>query len=241
MTSRIFLTLLLSTAVCSAALSQSPTIDIIGSGTGMVGYAGFYNPKHLINKARTLDYKDIEGTCFWDNKWNPAFLVGSQGKKIKLEKIKLNSYSNEIHFVDPSSEEFVLQKGIVRKIIFLDPKDTSKVTTIFQNFGTGTKDDFFQVLNEGKVQGLKKMSTTVKRIGYNQYQNKDVYRFSTEKKYLLSQDNLQAEIKLNKASILSNLHSDNVPSEEWLEANKNKLKSENDLIAFLNYFNSKVK
>src|ERR1041385_706106 len=215
MTSRIALTLFLTISFYGAVKAQSPVVDIIGSGTGLAGYAGFNNPNHLLNKARTLEYKDIEGTCFWDNKWNPAVLVGSQGKKIKLWKVRLNSYSNEIHYLDPSNEEFVLQKGIVRRILFLDPKDTTKITAVFQTFGTGTNDDFVQVLNEGKVQGIKRLTTTVKKIGYNQYQNKDVYRFSSDKKYFLRQENLMAEIKLNKASILSALHSESAPSEEW--------------------------
>src|SRR5258706_8065421 len=115
-------------------MAQSSTLDVIGSGTGLSGYAGFNDQNRLLSKNKVLEYGEIEGNCFWDDEWNSALLILTKGDRIKLKKVRLNFYSNDIHYLDKNDTEFTLLKGVINKIVFFDRKDTVKVKAVFQSF-----------------------------------------------------------------------------------------------------------
>jgi len=229
--------LFLSYLHCSIAIAQSSTIDIIGGGTGLAWYAGFSKPQML--KKSTLDYKEVEGTCFWDDKWNPAVVYTTIEGRLKLKNVRLNFYSSEVHYLDQNNEEFVLQKGVVNKIVFLNSKDTAKVTGVFQSYESAK--GYLQVLKDGNTQFLKENSVALKKLDYNQFKAKDIYRFVSTKKYFIKDNGTLSEFtSISKSSVLSIIKSTD-QIEEWLKSNHNKLKDEDDVVAFLEFYNSDKK
>lgn len=220
---------------------QMSALDVVGSGTGMAGYAGFHEINSVVNKQKkTLDYQDVEGTCFWDDQWNPALMVLKNGRRIKLKDVRLNSYSNEIHYLDAAKEEFVLKKGAVKRISFLDATDTSRITSVFQIFddAKGITGSFVKVLNEGSVQAFKSVSTALKKGDYNQFRGKVTYRFVPKTIYFIRNGGTISSLrKISQSSLASVVKLDDTCM-AWLKANDNKMKNEIDLVEFLAFYNS---
>ncbi len=236
-----FLLTLFFILVFKISFSQLPGapggLDVVGSGgTGLTNYGGLHNG--FINKSKVVGYGDVDGSCFWDEKWNQAILFLVKGEKIKLPKARLNFYTNDIHYFDDKGEEFTLVKGIVQKIVFLDANDTTKVLGVFKKF-KNTNESYVEILNEGKTQLLKLTQITLRKMDFNQYRNESRYRFIPRSKYMINnQDTLVQLTGLNKSSLFSVLHSNN-EIKGWLNSNHNKLRNEKEVISFLDFYNSK--
>ncbi|MBS1557693.1 MAG: hypothetical protein JST69_03105 [Bacteroidetes bacterium] len=66
-------------------VGQPGNVDIVGTGgTGNAGYSGL--TKGFVSSAKIVSYDDVDGNCFWDQKWNRAVLFLSTG----LQAIKSN-------------------------------------------------------------------------------------------------------------------------------------------------------
>lgn len=217
---------------------QNGNVDIVGAGgTGLAGYSGLH--KGYVNSDKLTSYDDIDGSCFWDKDWKQAILFPKEGGKIKLTKARLNFYTNEIHFMN-KDEELTLKKGVIKNIIFLDPKDTSKVIGYFKSFlnPIDNSQSFVEELNKGSVQLLKMTLITLRKMDYNQYRNESRYRFISKSKYLIENRGVIKEIDaINKDAILSAIPL-NMESKNWLKSNKNNLKKEKEVIEFLSFYNS---
>jgi hypothetical protein len=192
-----------------------------------------------------IDYSNISGSPFWSADWNMALLFLSENSAVKKNKVKLNFFTGEVHYMDEAGQELAAQTGLVKKIIFFDNKDTSKIAAVFQTFtdinkktvyNTEIEQPFCQVLNIGKVE-LLKLTLVTQRQAVNVPLGKTVYSFHSNESYYLVKDNIVSPLKnLNKENILTPLTS--TPAvEEWLTANKNKLKNEKDVINFLAFYN----
>lgn len=181
---------------------------------------------------------------FLERSWNNALLVLKTGNGIKLKNVKLNLYSNDIHYLEKSGIELIAAKGSIRKIIFFDQKDTTKVTAVFQIFASFNKPgtlSFFEVLNEGMAQLLKEKSVNLKKKEYDPLVEKDEFKFVSTVKYFIQNNGTLSQLKsVSKSSVLSIIKSTD-QIEEWLKSNHNRLKNENEIVAFLEYYNSDKK
>ena len=186
-----------------------------------------------------LDYSEIKGSCFSDGDWSAALLVLIKGGNVKLKNVKLNLYSNDIHYLDDRGIELVASAGITA-IIFFDKKDSTKVTSVFQRLAIPSeqnKEFFGQVLAGKEIQLVKQFKISLV-TEVDPVTSKSEYRFRTTSDYLIIDHKNISQLKgLNKASILSVIKPTK-EQEEWLQSNKNKLKSEADAVAFIMYCNS---
>ena len=233
-----FFLLLCAWGTCEAQLQ---TFDYANSTVGSGGFVRFNNYGELGQKnSDKLDYADVRGNCFWDKEWNPAILILKNGKGVKIKKVKLNFYTNDIHYVDDRGTELVAQNGI-NKIVFFDRKDTTKVLAVFEGiagFKIKDTDAFVQLLVEGRIQLMKRTEVTMIKKDNGPMMDNPDFKFLSEVVYYLKQDgsisNLKTISKTNLFSILKPMDED----ETWLKTNKNKLKTETDVISFLMYRNS---
>lgn len=227
--------------VCSffcAVVGQAQLQDFnaVNSTVGSGGVVQFNNFAELGQKSTyKLDYSDVRGNCFWDKDWNQAILLLSSNKAVKLSRVKLNFYTNEVHYIDNTGKELIAQNGI-KKIIFYDRKDTSKVAAVFQflfGFKIGNVDSYAQVLNDGKIQLLKRTEVILVKKDFDQMAGKSELKFISEFHYYISEKQNVSPLKnINKTnlfSIIKLLKED----EAWLKENKNKLKNEAQVISFL--------
>lgn len=234
---RITLVLIL---IANLLHAQAPTLDVSGAGTGASGYVKFFDPTALGKKADKLEYSEIRGNCFWESDWNPALVIIKNGKGIKLPQVKLNFYSNEVHYTDTKGTEFAAGTDQIRKVVVYEKSDTSKIRAVFVPFASFNprSKGYAQLLSDGKVIFLKKTTTDLVKDKYDPMLGKSEMRFVSTTDYFLIINRVLSPLKkLNKQS-LSAIISPTETDEAWLKENKNKLKSEEDIASFINYRNS---
>ena len=224
-----------------ATRAQQGQLEVAGS-VGATGKVQFYDPAAVgQKKAPTLNLGDIEGTPFWDEHWNPGFLTLRNGNTVKLNELKVNQYSHEVHYLNGTSE--MAADGFqVNKIVLMKAKDTTQVLARFEalpDADASTKISFYRVANEGRYRLLELQKATVKTSAYDPSLGKAENRWITKSRYFLTDNGLLQPIgDLDKDKILSLVKAD-ATADAWLKSNKNKLRNEADVVAFLNYWNKK--
>lgn len=223
--------------LCKVCYGQ--TVDNF-SNFATLGITRFNNFQALGQKnVEAIDYSEIRGNCFWDAEWSSALLVLKSGSGIKLKNVKLNLYTNNVHYLDNKGSELVALTN-PSKVIFFDKKDTTKVSAVFQSFASfkeENKESFGQVLAGNDVQLVKNFIISLNKE-YDRVNAETDYRFRTFVEYSIIDHGNKSPLKsINKAAILS-IIKPTKEQEEWLQANKNKLKSEADAIAFITFCNS---
>ena len=220
---------------------QSQSVNYLPTGKA-VGTPFNNYPAISKKNAEELEYSEIRGNCFWDKEWHPALLLFKMGGDVKLKNVKLNLYTNNIHYINNAGAELVAVTNTT-KIIFYDKKDTTKVTAIFQRFASFTekhKESFIQVLAGGEIQLAKNYIVSLSKE-FDPAYSRSKYRFRTKTRYLIINHGDVSPLKsINKASILS-IIKPSMKQKEWLQSNNNKLKTETDAIAFLTFCNSNLK
>jgi hypothetical protein len=198
---------------------------------------------------KTLSYGQIKGDPFWRNEPQMATLIDKDNKVISKNKIKLNLYTNEIHFTNSQGKELVVEPDLVRKIVFHKSDDSPDILAVFENemdqiVEVNTKAEtssYVQVMNFGDIQLLKH---TRKKI------NTADSLFGTLKRYYFGEQVIYfVNDKYGKTERLKKLSQDNVmgilPRSErhssWISANKINFKKEEDVVRFLDYYNASAK
>ena len=138
---------------CSV-LAQSPIVNNTGSMSSLPP------PTYLREVFSTpIDpkpYKGIEGSPFLDDKWLLARIkVAGNARTYDSLSIRLNIYSNAIHFINADGEE--MQMAVkVEAVKIIDTGSVWNNTVLLSNFDQGP--GFYQVLEDGgKLKLLKKL------------------------------------------------------------------------------------
>jgi hypothetical protein len=189
---------------------------------------------------RGMRYAEISGTPFLDEEWKEATIYDVQMKKIGMAKVRYNINSDQIHFLDLKDQELVADKSIIGKVT-IQQKDNAAVieTTLMKglidNKKTLKQEQFVSILNEGSIQLLKQYFSPVVQkdslfgtIKINKFSPYSIY-------YIKSQNSIVALGQLDLSEI-SNL----LPNKPLLIAyqkKKRKIKSENDFIGLLKFYN----
>ena len=237
-----------SIIVCSIILNnnlqaQTLTIDISNPGQGpSSGMVRVTNSSAIGDKKATgLTYEDVEGTPFWDEHWNSALLYFKSGAIYKLPKAKLNLYTTELHYENEKDGELVAETSLIDKIVFLNSKDATKVLAVFAvlpDYIDNKPAGFYRVFNNGVYQLILLQKNLVKVSPFDPLTGKNTTSFFTKSYYGIYTNGKTMPLKaLDRNSILSVIPF-NASVEPWIKNTKNKLKSEEDIIALLTYYNS---
>jgi hypothetical protein len=239
---------LFSILVCSIILNnnltaQNLTIDISNPGQGpSAGMVRVTNVGAIGDKkVAGLAYEDVEGTPFWDEHWKPAILYFKSGAIYKLPKAKLNLYTSEVHYTNEKEGELVAETSLIDKIIFFDSKDSSKISVVFAvlpDYIDNKPAGFYRVFNNGAYQLILLQKNLVKVSPYDPLLGKNITSFFKKYYYGLYNNGKTIPLKsLDKNSVLAAVPY-NTSVQPWIKNTKNKLKSEEDFTALLNYYNS---
>jgi hypothetical protein len=227
---------------CSAFChAQLQSFEFANTTIGSGGFVRYNNFAALGQKNEgKVDYSEIRGNCFWDSEWNPAVLILKNGKGFKLNRVKLNLYTNDIHYIDNKGTELVAQSS-VKNIVFFDRNDTTKLLAVFQRlegFKIKNIDSYAQLLADGKFRLLKRKEVRLIKSKDAMLDHPDL-RFQSDINYFIEENGtislLKSVTKANLFSILKSTDED----EAWLKANKNKIKNEAELTAYLTYRNAR--
>ena len=161
------------------ARAQDGFVPQIGSMT----YEVFdKNGRSFVNPA-----PDIAGTPFLREDWRLASLVINTNRRFDSVKVRINLYSQAVHFLDRNNNEMALAKGYIKEILFAG--DIGAPGARYKNgYPAADKQDvysFYQVLAEGKwslllssrkviAQQRDEISGEVKRE-YRTYQDYYIY------------------------------------------------------------------
>lgn len=188
-----------------------------------------------------LTYKDIDGSAFWKDDWQKAYMYTQAGNIILLDKAKMNLYSGELHYLTEDGKELVTETTAVAKVVFMQKKDPSKVDAVFAvlaNYVDNKPAAYFKVFNSGNYQLILLEQRKVKTSPYDPIQGKVVSSFYATNHFAIYNNGKMTPLKdLDKATLLNMLPSNNT-YETWLKEHKNKLKNESEAVAFLQYVNS---
>lgn len=219
--------------------AQQLTIDI--STPHEMGSINAYDPSKLGAKSVVLTYADIDGSAFWKDDWQKAYMYTKAGNVILLDKAKMNLYTGELHYIAANGTELVTATEAVSKIVFMQQKEDTKVDAVFAvlaNYVDSKPAAYFKVFNAGDFQLILLEQRKVKTSPYDPIQGKSVSAFFSKNSYALYSNGRILPLKdLDKASLLAKLPN-NVNYEAWLKEHKNKLRNEADVISFLNYVNT---
>jgi len=221
--------------------AQSPTLDVSGTGVGSTGAVRFNDPSTIGKTVKPdVTYEDVRGRYLWDNDWHAGVLMLKNGGKFPLDKIRLNLYTQDVHYIGKDGIERVADKPLVRTVVLFG-RDSAQILATFRlvtAFGAKTN-ELYQQMNSGELQLLKKVVSHVNKKQYDPSVGKTEYRFVAETTYyLLSKGKFTALDALNKNAVNATMPFDK-EAEEWLGSHKNKLKSEEDIVAFLDYYNAR--
>lgn len=183
-----------------------------------------------------LKYDNITGSPFYNSDYQTAYLY-KNGKRVGTAPIKINFLTNEIYCLE-GEKEFVVEDRKIDSVVFFKSPDSAIFINGVADMVLRNKkvDAFVQVLNKGDWKLLKytKKQVSTSEAGLTQKK----YSFTTELYYFLKHNQKVERIKkLDKESILPYLPS-SVSSRKWIEDNKTDFRKEQDVIAFLNYYNT---
>jgi hypothetical protein len=186
----------------------------------------------------------VKGSPFFKDEWQLASLYDSNARRIDIVPVRMNFATDEFHFMWKEQELVAGDNDKVILIVLHNNNDTSSIGTIFiKNVPNLVLDKkpltaFVQVMNLGKHQLLK-------------YTNRRVYPaqdslFGTQKRYIFkdfyfyflkTEDKVERIKKLDTQHFLALMPGASA-YKKWIDQNNLNFKKEEDLVLFLNYYNS---
>ena len=231
--------LLVNSSIAQGTLDSSPV-----STTNEARIFGSSN----FGSTQRIPYERISGSPFWIPDFKMATIIDHNNQVVGKSFSKLNLYSNELYFITPKGELRVAAPGKVRKVVFYKGKDTtSEVAAVFETNPPFTteknpnEDSYVQVLNNGDVQLLKHIQIMLMSGDSLMGTYKRYYFLEQVSYYLNNKSGKYTHFrKLNRNNILETLSMDDA-MKAWVKQNDINFKKEEDLIRFLNYYNSQKK
>ncbi|MGI8634167.1 MAG: hypothetical protein ACR2KZ_02060 [Segetibacter sp.] len=183
-----------------------------------------------------LKYDNITGSPFYNSNYENAYLY-KNGKRVGTVPIKINFLTDEIYCLQ-GEKEFVVEDRKIDSVVFFNTPDSAIFINRVANLLLRNKkvDAFVQILNKGDWKLLKytKKELSSSEAGLTQKK----YSFSTDYYYFLKHKQKVEKIKkLDREILLSYLPSLDA-SRKWIETNKTDFTKEQDVVAFLNYYNT---
>jgi hypothetical protein len=231
------LTTVLLLVLCSNLNAQQLNMDVRDFDGNMQVYDPA-NPNSSKNKS--ISYADIEGTPFWNEKWNPAIVFFSGGGKAKINQARLNLYTNEIHYLSNDGTELAVDNNGIVRLVFLNKNNLTQPIASFavlMNHVIGNGIAYYKVLNAGKYQLILMQKQLTKTSPYDPIQAKSITSFYSKKDYAIYNEGKIIPLRdLDKASILAAIPVNTITA-DWLNSTKSKLRNEKEIIEYLEQVN----
>jgi len=209
---------------------QAPTVSVYGPDAS--------NKKIPLSR--------IKGSPFLKEEWQLASLYDNNAERINIVPVRLNLATNELHFMWKEQELVAGDDNKISFIVFHNNNDSSSIGTMFiKNMPNLVLDKkpltaFVQVMNLGKCQLLKYTSRRVYPSEDSLFGTQKRYIFRDVKFYFIKTgDKVEKIKKLNTEYFLALVPEASL-YKEWINQNNLSFKKEEDLLFFLNYYNSQT-
>jgi len=188
---------------------------------------------------KTAYNNNIKGSPFLNDEWLNGTIYGLDLKKMAQVKIRLNTNGNQVHFLDMKNIELVVDKSKIKKVAIYDELNADSI--YFENGFSDTKAELskstlVQVLNKGEVLFLKNHTNNVVKKD-SLFGAINVYYFApTFDYYLKNENNIVQKIKkIDTKTLFAILPNKEIMTNYFTQ--HNKIKSEKEIIEFLNFYN----
>ena len=188
---------------------------------------------------KTAYNNNIKGSPFLNDEWLNGTIYGLDLKKMAQVKIRLNTNGNQVHFLDMKNIELVVDKSKIKKVAIYDELNADSI--YFENGFSDTKAELskstlVQVLNKGEVLLLKNHTNNVVKKD-SLFGAINVYYFApTFDYYLKNENNIVQKIKKIDTKTLFTIRPNKAIMTNYFTQH-NKIKSEKEIIEFLNFYN----
>jgi len=232
-----YLVLSLFVFVSDFVVAQQLTMDV----RDFDGNVKVFDPSSInAGKNTLISYTDIEGTPFWNEKWNPAILFFNNGSKAKINQAKLNLYTNEIHYINNEGKELAVDNNGITRLVFLNKNNLTQPIASFallMNHITGNGTAYYKVLNAGLFQLILLQKQLIKTSPYDPIQGKSITSFYSKKDYAIYNEGKIIPLRdLDKTSVLTAIPVNTITA-DWLNSTKSKLRNEKEVIEYLEQVN----
>ena len=211
---------------------------VYGQGGGQNNMATRILNTDYINNKNSQSLADVKGSPFLNDSWQKGYLYLTGGGSIFVNKLKLNGYTGELHYIDEKGVELAPIDGAVTKVHIHDPKDSTIVINKYYAFTDRTKNNrklFFEVHNEGAIQIVSRIEKFIFTENYDPLKGKTAQYFKNNTVYAIAYEgNLTFINELNYANVMNALPKTN---NKGLVNKKYKLKTLKEVIAFLDELN----
>ena len=191
------------------------------------------------NLYRPSGETNIEGTRFLLEDWMPGVIYMKDGHKADKFLLKFDFYSNELLFLHEDKplvvvnpvKEFVIIPTIGAPFLFRRG---------YQPVERNDELSYYQVMQDGPVSLLKFTSKTInERKEYNKAGS--IKEYASSINYFIAKSNGEIiKIKKDKTSLLSAIGDADGKLQAWVEKNKIRCKTEEDMMAVVKGYNDNL-
>lgn len=139
-------------------------VDFSVTNLSMIGKMKF-NLGDMMGQPFTAgNYINVRGSAFLLDSFTSAVVVLNNGKAYSYDKIRLNLYTNQVHFMTPDGKEMIAGDGVVKKIFFFFTADSSRPTVYSSGYlpiSGVTPYTFLEEMNQGDYAIVKQTSRTI--------------------------------------------------------------------------------
>jgi hypothetical protein len=189
---------------------------------------GMANPDLLYNKTES-----IQGTVYFEKEWLPGTVIDKGGKVYEGVTLSYHNYQDNL-YIKNGEKVAMVNKNLVDKFTIL----VGTQRYLFVSVPLASRDVYAEPLYNGKTKLLKHYQKIIERKGNNY--NEQFFQAYVDKPMLLIQLEGQKaiEFKMNKKFILATFPDKASALEGYWKKEKNKFKTENDVVNTLKFLDS---
>ncbi len=184
-------------------------------------------------------YSEIKGSPFFPEEWTFAFVKINEESTLQWVSIRLNLFTQALHYKEGNNIEMAAQPGFVRGIEFYDSirNKVYKFQTGFPEIDNQSSNNFYQVLSEGSVLLLKSIRKKLSE-NKNEMSGEIEKQFNLYEDYYVFANNKMERLKKEKAFILKKLSARKEEVEKFSNENHLNFKNIKDITGLFIFYNS---
>lgn len=184
---------------------------------------------------------EVAGYPFLSNDWKYGTVIIMDNRKFDSVRIRLNIYSQQVHFLSRDNLEVAVDKGYIREILLPAATPGGGAKIDFENgfpaVDVQDVNNFYQVLVRGKISlllSIRKIIATEK----DEMSGEERKEYKTYQDYYAFNGKTMERIRKDK-NFMENLLADQKDKvDAFVTANKLKLKSMEEIQRLIEYYNT---
>lgn len=140
------------------------TPDFTVTNFSMIGKIKYNLGDMMGQPFNAASYSAVRGSAYLTDSFMNAVIVLNNGKAYTYDKVRLNLYTNRVHFLTPDGKEMVATEGVVKKLYFFLTPDSTRPVVYSSGYlpvSGVTPYMFLEEMNQGNYAILKLTSRTI--------------------------------------------------------------------------------